>query len=142
MQTWIWIAGGGVLVALEMATTNLVLGSVGLAALGAGLVTWLGADPLWQALVFALLAIVTLGLLRPLALRNLRRRSPGLTTNVERLLRAEGYAVTEVTARVGQVKLKGEVWTARTRGADIAADTAIIVVAIEGATAIVEAKEQ
>ncbi|MHB0929758.1 MAG: NfeD family protein [Candidatus Nanopelagicales bacterium] len=142
MQTWIWLAGGGTLIALELATTNLVLGSVGLAALGAGLLAWLGAEPLWQALVFALLAILTLGLLRPLALRNLKRKSPGLSTNVERLLRAEGYAVSEVTARSGQVKFKGEVWTARTRGADIAADAAIIVVAIEGATAIVEAKEQ
>lgn len=141
MQTWVWIAAGGALIVFELATTNLVLGSLGVSALGGALVAWLGADPLWQAIVFAVLAIVTLGLLRPLALRNLSKRTPGLTTNVDRLLRAKGFSMSEVTDRSGQVKLNGEVWTARTRGAAIATDTPVIVIAIEGATAIVEARE-
>lgn len=142
MQTWIWIAVGGVLIASELATTNLVLGSLGVSALGGAVVAWLGADQLWQAVVFAVLAVLTLGLLRPLALRNLSRRSPGLTTNVDRLLRTKGLSLSEVTDRSGQVKLGGEVWTARTRGAVIPANTPVSVVAIEGATAIVESREQ
>ncbi len=142
MQTWVWIAAGGALIAFELATTNLVLGSLGISALGAAIMAWLGVDPMWQAIVFAALAVITLGLLRPLALRNLTKRSPGLTTNIDRLLRAKGFSLTEVTDRSGQVKLNGEVWTARTRNDAIAPNSPVIVVAIEGAIAIVESREQ
>lgn len=141
MQTWMWIAAGGALIAFELATTNLVLASLGLASLAGGLASWLGADAVVQALAFAVLAVLTLGVVRPLALRNLARRSPGLTTNVDRVLQSGGIAVTEITERTGRAKLGGEVWTARTRTGTVPAETPLRVVAIEGAIAIVEAKE-
>lgn len=141
MQTWIWIAAGGALIAFELATTNLVLASLGVSALAAGAASWLGADSLVQAILFAIVAVVTLGVVRPMAMRNLTRRSPGLTTNVDRLLQADGIALTEVTERTGTVKLGGEVWTARSRTGSIAVDAHVRVIAIEGAIAVVAAKE-
>lgn len=141
MQAWMWIAAGGALIAFELATTNLVLASLGVSAIAAAVANLLGADVLWQAIVFALAAAATLGVVRPIAMRNLHRRPAGLTTNVDRLLQSEGLALTEVNERSGQVKLLGEVWTARTRHGVVAADQPVHVVAIEGAIAIVQAKE-
>jgi membrane protein implicated in regulation of membrane protease activity len=48
--------------------------------------------------------------------------------------------LTEVTVHDGQVKLSGEIWSARSQGALISKDSMLEVVAIEGATAIVKVK--
>lgn len=141
MQIWMWLAAGSALIALELITTNLVLASLGVSALAGGVASWLGAGTVSQAVVFAVVAAITLGVIRPVAIRNIRRHSPESATNVERLVQSEGRTVTEVTERSGQAKLGGEVWTARTRTGVIPADTPITVVAIEGAIAIITAKE-
>lgn len=141
MQAWMWIATGGALIAFELVTTNLVLASLGVSALAAAVANVRGAGVLTQALVFAVAAAATLGVVRPLAMRNLHRRPAELSTNVDRLLQSEGIAITEVTERSGQVKLLGEVWTARTRSGVVAQDQLVQVVSIEGAIVIVKAKE-
>jgi len=95
-----------------------------------------------QALTFALVAALTLGVLRPYALRNLRRRSPMYATNTDRLIGASAVTLVEVTERTGRIKLNGEVWSARTHSGVIASESSVKVVAIEGAMAIIEAVKE
>ena len=60
-------------------------------------------------------------------------------TNVDALPGRRALTLTPVDDRSGQVKLAGETWTARAadRSATIPADTDVVVVRIEGATAVV-----
>jgi len=57
------------------------------------------------------------------------------------LVGRDAVALVPVTTRTGRIKLNGEVWSARTREGEVAEDAYATVVAIEGATAIVTAKE-
>ena len=88
----------------------------------------------WQA------AGVSLFVLRPIALKHLKKRPADFATNVDALIGAPAVALTEVTVHDGQVKLSGEIWSARSQGALIDKDSMLEVVAIEGATAIVKVK--
>jgi membrane protein implicated in regulation of membrane protease activity len=46
--------------------------------------------------------------------------------------------LTSVSETGGQIKLAGEVWTAKTESGSIAADQKVFVTAIRGATAIIK----
>jgi membrane protein implicated in regulation of membrane protease activity len=76
--------------------------------------------------------------LRPVALKNLKKRTPDYATNVDALIGAPAITLTAVTERAGQIKLSGETWSARSSAAEISANVDVVVVAIEGATAVVE----
>jgi membrane protein implicated in regulation of membrane protease activity len=137
-----WLVAGGVLGIAEVLTADLTLASLGIAALSAGVVGMVGGGALAQALTFAMVAALTLGVLRPYALRNLRRRSPKYATNVDLLIGATAATLIEVSEQAGRIKLNGEVWSARTRAGVIPTGSRVRVVAIAGATAIVEATEE
>ena len=62
-------------------------------------------------------------------------------TGTAALVGRQGIAIDPVTSRTGRIKLNGEVWSAKTRSGEVAEDAYVTVVAIEGATAIVEPKE-
>ncbi|MFJ4038755.1 NfeD family protein [Microbacterium sp. NPDC090007] len=145
---WAWIAWLAlilVFLVVEMLTgelTFLMLAVGGLVGLGAGL---LGA-PLWvQIIVAALAAVALLMFLRPPLLRRLHAGADTRPFNVEALLGLEGLTLTRVSPSVaGQVKLSnGDVWTATTdSGIRLDPATRIEVVRIDGATAVVRAREQ
>ena len=135
----LWVAAGVVLVIAELASGDLVLLMLGGAALGAAGASALGAPLGVDVLVFAALAGLLVLLARP-ALR--RRLSVGesLTTGSTRLLGTHGEVVEPVGGpTVGTVRLGGAVWSARALHDDAVLDAgvAIVVVAVEGATAVV-----
>lgn len=141
MQDWVvWLVVAAALGALELMSLTLVLGFAALAAVAAGFVALAGA-PVWAQLVFFSLALVLLlGVVRPIALRH--RQQPGpLRTGVDALVGQVATTVSEVDHDSGQVKVGGEVWSARSQGAAIAAGARVRVVAIQGATALVETVE-
>jgi len=53
---------------------------------------------------------------------------------------ASAITTSIVTDRSGQIKLNGEIWSARSESGEIAADSKVQVIAIEGATAVVNQK--
>jgi membrane protein implicated in regulation of membrane protease activity len=77
-------------------------------------------------------------LVRPNIVRRLHA-GPELRTGVAALLGKEGFTVDEVTVHGGQVKLGGEVWSARpySEGATIPEGATVQVFEIRGATAYV-----
>lgn len=141
-QWFLWVAGALVLGLLELTSLDLVFGMLVAGALAAGVAAALGFSFLVQALVFT--GVSTLGLLvaRPYMKKVIERSVPDAPTNVDALAGRTALTLTPVDDRSGQVKLAGETWSARTadRGSRIAADADVVVVRIDGATAMVRAE--
>jgi membrane protein implicated in regulation of membrane protease activity len=135
---WIWFAASGVLLLIEIITADLLFASLALAALAATGAAALGADGVTQGIVFGVAAAISLLLLRPIALKHLKKQGRDTATNTDALLNREGFALTEVTERGGQVKIAGEVWSAKTLSGTVAVDAKVKVKEIRGATAVVE----
>ena len=134
----VWVGAAMVLGVAELASLDLVLLMLAVGCLvGAG-VAGAGLPFLLQALAAVAASTAMLVLVRPSVVRRLHS-GPGLRHGPAALIGEEGFALSEVDARGGQVKLAGEVWTARPYD-----DTAVIpsgarvqVFEIRGATAYV-----
>ena len=139
---WLWwVAGALLLCVIEMVSLSLFLLMLAGGALAAAAVSALGA-PLWaQAVVAAVVALTLIAVLRPWMLRHLRTRVTLPETNTAALVGLEAMVVATVTELGGRVKMRGEVWSARTslEGASYAPGTPVKVMRIEGATAVVQA---
>lgn len=134
----VWFIAAGVLLLVELITADLLFASLAISALAAAGVSALGANFIWQGLAFGLTALLSLVLLRPIALKHLRKTTPDQATGMDALIDQQAIAITDVNKFEGQVKLSGEVWSAKSNGAPIAEGRTVKVVKIDGATAIVE----
>jgi len=137
MQLWMWLVAGGALLVAEMLTVDLLFASLAFSAFSAAAANAMGFDIAAQGVVFAVAAVISLFVLRPIALKNLKRSSPDQSTNVDALIGSPALALTAITDLTGQVKLNGEVWSARSESGSIPIDSRVEVVSIEGATAVV-----
>ncbi len=129
----VWLIVLVALVAGEAITVGLTFIWFAVGALGGLLVAVLGG-PIWlQVVVFLLLSAVTLVLVRPLAAKVL---TPGISpTNADRIISQIALVTEEIDniAQTGQVKLSGQVWTARSENGDIIpAQTRVRILRIEG----------
>ena len=140
MQLWMWLAASGVLLVIEIITVDLLFASLAFATLMAALANVLNLSVALQGVTFALAAAISIFILRPIALRHLKKRPANFATNIEALIGAPALSLTEVSENSGQVKLNGETWSARSVSGAIPANVSALVVSIEGATAIVKAK--
>lgn len=141
MPYWMWMAVSGVLLVIEMLTVDLLFASLAFSALLAAGASALGFSFVAQGIVFGVGAVVSILLLRPIALRHLRKKPKDHATNVEALIGSPALALSEITDISGQVKISGEIWRARTSVGPLAKESRLEVVAIEGATAVVKPKE-
>ena len=140
MQLWMWLAASGVLLVIEIITVDLLFASLAFATLMAALANVLNLSVALQGVTFAIAAAISIFILRPIALRHLKKRPANFATNIEALIGAPALSLTEVSENSGQVKLNGETWSARSVSGAIPANVNALVVSIEGATAIVKAK--
>ncbi|MFD4292468.1 NfeD family protein [Rhodococcus sp. NPDC058505] len=135
----IWLVAGVVLAAAEAATGDfflLMLAGGALAAAGVSAATDL---PVWvDALVFALVSLALIVGVRP-ALKRRFSGPPAVETNVAALTGRTALVLDEVSEYRGQVKLAGEVWTARPLDPTetYPPGTTVTVMEIDGATAVV-----
>ena len=135
-----WLAAGGALLVAEMLTVDLLFASLAFSAFMAAGVNALGFNMAVQGLTFGIAAVLSLFILRPIALKNLKKRTPDFATNVDALVGVPALTISVVTDRSGQIRLNGEIWSARSQSGEIAEDSKVQVVAIEGATAVVTRK--
>jgi len=135
-----WLAASGVLLVIEIITVDLLFASLAFATLMAALANVLNLSVALQGVTFALAAAISIFILRPIALRHLKKRPANFATNIEALIGAPALSLTEVSENSGQVKLNGETWSARSVSGAIPANVSALVVSIEGATAIVKVK--
>ncbi|CAM3019362.1 NfeD family protein [Saccharomonospora xinjiangensis] len=136
----IWLIVGLVLVAAETLSGDFVLVMLGMGALAAAGSAALSGNPILDVLVFAISSVALIVLARP-ALKRRLIAGTGVRTNIEALLGTRAVTMSVVDSTGGQVKLAGEVWSARslTEAEVIEPGTTVTVVEISGATAVVSA---
>jgi membrane protein implicated in regulation of membrane protease activity len=141
---WVpWLIAAGVLAAAEVMTLTLVLGMLAVAALAGALAAAVDAPAAAQVLAFAAASLLLLGLVRPVARRH-RHGPAALRTGAAALVGRRGVALSTVDGQGGQVRVAGEVWTARSYDETtvIPAGAPVDVAQIDGATAVVLPVEQ
>jgi membrane protein implicated in regulation of membrane protease activity len=139
MDEWVWwmIAAGG-LAAGEIFTMGFFLGPIAIAAVLAAVVALAGAGLAIQWVVFIAASLGSLLVLRPVARRHLRT-PPRIRTGTAALVGVPATVIERVDGRGGQVKIGGEIWSARSYDEDDSFEpgTRVEVMRIDGATALV-----
>ncbi len=135
----VWLAVALVAGLVEVVSLDLVFIMIAGGALVAAGTAGLGASPVTQVVVFAIASAALLVAARPAARRWLARGAPLVATNTPALPGRRAQVLTGVDRDGGTVKLAGETWSARldTPGAQLEPGAEVVVVRIEGATAVV-----
>ena len=139
MPDWlIWAIAAGVLATGEILTVSLFLGPIAIAAAIAAVVAATGVAVEVQVAVFLVATAASLAFIRPIAKRHLRTPAR-LRTGTAALVGTQALVLERVDRDCGQVKIGGEVWTARSYDADDVFEPGarVDVMKIEGATALV-----
>ena len=139
MDDWVWwIIAAGVLAVGEIATMGFFLGPIAIAATLAAIVALVGGGVAAQWIVFIAASLASLLVLRPIARRHLRTPA-ALRTGTAALVGSPAVVLERVDRDGGQVKIGGEVWSARTYDEDDAFEPGarVEVMKIDGATALV-----
>ena len=139
MDEWVlWMIAAGLLAVGEMFTLGFFLGPVAIAAVLAAIVALAGGGVALQWIVFIAVSAASLAVLRPIARRHLRTPMQ-LRSGTAALVGAPAIVLERVDGRGGQVKIGGEVWSARSFDEDQAFEPGarVEVLKIEGATALV-----
>lgn len=141
MSGWVlWVLAAGAFGVGEMLTNGFFLAPFALGAVLAAIVDAAGAGELAAAIAFVAVSLLTLLVLRPLALAQMRV-APRLRTGTAALVGRPATVIERIAngEGVGCVKIDGEVWTARSLYEDqvIEVGTRVDVVEIRGATALV-----
>jgi membrane protein implicated in regulation of membrane protease activity len=135
----IWLIAALVFAGAEVLTGDLFLLMLGGGALAAAGTNWLFDLPIWaNGLVFLIVSVLLLVGVRP-ALRMRMTTGKGLPEPMKALEGKSALVIDRVARHEGQVKLDGQMWTARPLTEDdiyLPGDH-VTVVHIDGATAVV-----
>jgi membrane protein implicated in regulation of membrane protease activity len=135
----IWLIAALGLAGAEALTGDMFMLMLGGGALAAAGSSWLLHLPIWtDGAVFLVVSLLLLVLVRP-ALRRRLTPAKGLPTGVKALEGKSALVLDRVARDEGQVKLDGQVWTARpmNEGDVFEPGERVTVMHIEGATAVV-----
>lgn len=134
---WLIVALG--LIGAEAATGDMSLLMLGGGSLAAALSSWLLDWPIWvEGVVFLVVSLLLLVLVRP-ALRRRLAPAGGIPIGIKALEGKSALVLDRVTREQGQIKLGGQVWTARplNDGDTYESGESVTVLQIDGATAVV-----
>jgi membrane protein implicated in regulation of membrane protease activity len=142
MEAWlVWLIAGVAAAVGEILTAGFFLAPFAVGAFGALIVALVGGGGAVQGAVFAALTLASFALVRPVAKRHMYQ-PPQIRTGTAALVGRSAMVLETVDndRASGQVRIDGEVWTARAYDDDqvIAAGTKVQVVEIRGATALVD----
>lgn len=139
---FIWIGFAVLMVVCEAFTSQLVsiwfvIGSV-CAAVSS---IFFKDNILIQSLVFLVVSLVALIVTRPLVAR-FKAKKQITSTNADRVIGKTGVLLSDISdvLSVGQVKVDGEIWSAKTENNNLKAGDKVRVLAIEGVKLIVKAE--
>jgi membrane protein implicated in regulation of membrane protease activity len=134
----LWLGLSMVLGVAELASLDLVLLMLAVGALAGMGAAFLGLAVWLQVLAAAAASVAMLAFVRPSVVKRLHG-GPDLQHGFTALIGREGVTVAEITADSGQIKLAGELWTARPYDefAVIPVGAKVQVFEIRGATAYV-----
>lgn len=139
--TVIWVVMLILFLVLEAVTVQLVSAWFAVGALAALIANLCGLNVIWQISLFAVVSAVCLIATRPFVKK--LTKSKIQKTNADRCIGAEAVVTEEINnlESVGQVKVVGNVWTARSSdGSVIPKGSIVIVERMEGVKLIVRNK--
>lgn len=135
----IWLIAALLLAGAEALTGDMFLLMLGGGALAAAGASWLTDWPVWaDGLVFLIVSVLLLSVVRPtLRRRLLPAKAPAI--GIKALEGKSAIVLDRVARDEGQVKLDGQIWTARplNEGDVYEPGQSVTVVKIDGATAVV-----
>jgi membrane protein implicated in regulation of membrane protease activity len=135
----IWLIFALVLAGAEALSGHMFMLMLGGGALAASASSWLMDWPVWaDGLVFLIVSVLLLVLVRP-ALRRRLTPAAGAPMGIKALEGRNALVLDRVARDEGQVKLDGQVWTARplNEGDVYEPGESVTVMHIDGATAVV-----
>ena len=140
MDAWVWWAVAALLLAAaELLTVDLIFLMLAGGAAGGAVTALLGGGVPLQFGVFAIVSVLLLAVVRPVATRHLKS-TPATRTGTAALVGTVGVVIEPVgTDSAGRIKLGGEIWSARSydEHSQLPAGTSVYVIEIQGATALV-----
>ena len=139
MEEWVWwMIAAGLLAIGEIFTLSFFLGPVSVAAVAAAIVALAGLGLGIQWVVFIAVSLASLAVLRPIAKRHLKTPAQ-IRTGTAALVGTRAVVLERVDSNGGQVKIGGEIWSARCYDEDevLEPGARVDVMEIEGATALV-----
>jgi membrane protein implicated in regulation of membrane protease activity len=139
MEEWVWwMIAAGLLAVGEIFTLSFFLGPISVAAVSAAIAALAGAGLGIQWIVFIAVSLASLAVLRPIARRHLRTPAQ-IRTGTAALVGSRAVVLERVDGVGGQVKIGGEIWSARSFDEDHVFEEGarVEVLKIDGATALV-----
>ncbi|MEM0897743.1 MAG: NfeD family protein [Verrucomicrobiota bacterium] len=138
MEPWhYWIIAGCVLCILEIFTGDFLLLGLGIAAVGSGVAAYYDASLTWQVGVFAIVSVVFVFGIRPVAKRHFYHTSDHRVSNVDAMRGKRGVITSPIPegGQAGRVRLGAEEWRAVSEdGLSLSEGIEVVVEAVEGAT--------
>src|SRR3954451_8816868 len=139
MPDWaIWAIAAAALAGGEVFTLGFFLGLIAFGAALAAVAAAAGVSVELQVALFAITSLASLAFIRPIAIRHLKTPAR-LKSGTAALVGQRALVLQRVDADHGQVKIGGEVWSARPYDEDdvFEAGMRVDVMKIDGATALV-----
>jgi membrane protein implicated in regulation of membrane protease activity len=139
MPDWvIWAIAAAALAGGEVLSLGFFLGLLALGAAVAALGAAVGVSVELQVALFAVTSVASLAFIRPIALRHMKTPAR-LKSGTAALVGTRAIVLERVDGDHGQVKIGGEVWTARAYDEDDVFEPGarVDVMKIDGATALV-----
>ena len=142
IMPFLWIGFAVIMAVCEAFTSQLVSIWFVFGGLSAAITTIFTPSIPIQSAVFLLVSIVSLIITKPIVKK--AKKSCGVVkTNADRLVGKIGVVISTIEDihTVGQVKVEGEIWTAKSEKSPLLKDTKVKILAIEGVKLIVEPTE-
>ena len=135
-MVYIWLALTVVFIIIEVATTDISSIWFAAGALVSTLVAWAAPQAVaLQAVVFAVVTVVTMYLTKPLLTKYLTKKTP---TNMDMYIGQNALAVSDISPdKAGRAKIAGLTWQAKSN-AIIKEGEMCRIVKIEGASLVVD----
>ncbi len=133
-----WLIVAGIFFAIEIATIGFLMFWIGIGALLAMITSFITDNVFIQTAVFVISSCILIPFTKPLADKFTNKKSS--QTNSYSLINKHGIVITDINPieGVGQVKVNGEIWSAKTEDeSKILKGTEITVIKIDGVKLIV-----
>ena len=136
---YIWLILAGIFVIAEIATVGFLIFWLSLGSLCAMITSFFTDNILIQTAVFVVTSALFIFFTRPLA-KKLDKTDNPLVTNAFSIIGKRAIVIKEINPNqgVGQIKIDGQVWTAKSTNEEfISEGTEVLILSIDGVKAVV-----
>ena len=138
---YIWLILAGIFVIAEIATVGFLIFWLSLGSLCAMITSFFTDNIIIQTAVFVVTSALFIFFTRPLA-KKLEKTDNPLVTNAFSIIGKKALVIKEINPNqgVGQIKIDGQVWTAKSTNEEIISEgTEVLILSIDGVKAVLSA---